>query len=170
MGGRTCELSGRYPHKDLEVLLCSLFWLLTLCFSGFNDKKKERKSELHKNSLAFPNFFLGGFVGLRTWVEFTRVCPGGFRLACSRLRWPSIIWGMWMRDAWPAHRGRGRWTEPVTRGCPPTWSPHPLLSAVPDDLLVPELILSRCAQVLSWSLPLPYPQYEEEFDTDNHMV
>ncbi len=122
-----------------------LFWLL------------ENKHEAHAQSFRFylvrreipknaPHVSLASLIplGLRAWVEFTRVCPGGSRLASARLGWPSIIWGMWMRDAWPAHGGRGRWTQSVISSIHThTHDRHPPLSPMPDDPLVSMLILSR---------------------------
>lgn len=109
-----------------------LFWILS-----------SEESRIPKKWSNFSPAFLIP-VGLWAWEEFTRVCPGGSRLASARLGWPSIIWGMWMRDAWPAHGGRGRWPVSVISGTHTyTHSPHPPLSPLPDDLLVSMLIKQK---------------------------
>lgn len=110
-------------------------------------------------------------VGLWAWVEFTKVCPGGSRLASARLGWPSIIWGMWMRDAWPAHGGRGRWTVSVISGIH-THSLHPHLSPLPDDLLVSVLIKQKDSNLvlvtgyvstLLWGIVWQYHSYQDQY-------
>lgn len=104
-GGGRWVRRGRYPHsRDLEWLFAKGSQIhLCSVLSGVESKSWECSKHFT-------------VVGLWAWVESTRVCPGGSRLASARLGWPSIIWGMWMRDAWPARGGRGRWPASVRRG------------------------------------------------------